>query len=137
MRHIYINFLHFYPGGQARLINQGEKAYEFRTTDASLIGLPAGPLALWFGVRGDHLYLTNDKRLLDEKGLGLSLANTAWGNRVKGQRFFVAADAAGVWPDAETLTVESADGSNIRVEWVMKDNKTNVLEQLIRRIGLR
>lgn len=124
-------------GGQARLINQGEKAYEFRTTDASLIGLPAGPLALWFGVRGDHLYLTNDKRLLDEKVLGLSLANTAWGNRVKGQRFFVAADAAGVWPDAETLTVESADGSNIRVEWVMKDNKTNVLEQLIRRIGLR
>ena len=71
-------------GGQARLINQGEKAYEFRMTDAFLIGLPAGPLALWFGVRGDHLYLTNDKRLLDEKVLGLSLANTAWGEPGEG-----------------------------------------------------
>lgn len=120
-------------GGQARLASTEDNKYEFYTSDASLIGLKPGPMHLWFGVTQGRFYITNDRRLMDRKVLGLSLENTSWGERVKGQQLFGAVALENLLPIADHITVESTDGYTLHLECNMKDKKENILRQLIRK----
>lgn len=122
-------------GGQVKLFNKGENAYEFRAVDASMLNLGKGPMALWFGVKDNRFYLTNNEQLVDKRPLGWSLRNTEWGGRVDGKRFFAAVNLAGMTGGLGYLTAESPDGKNIHIEWVMKDNQVNVLQQLVQIVG--
>lgn len=135
-----------FTGGQVVLKNYGDKGYEFKTYNGSLVGLPAGPVALWIGVKDGKLYVTNKESLIERRVLGLSLRNRKWGNRVEGQRFFMVSDLSslnrildlkqlkGTMPSIlaffsglDYLTVESGDGNNVRIEILMKDQKRNPL----------
>lgn len=136
-------------GGQVVLKNYGDKGYEFKTYDGRIVGLPAGPSALWIGVKGGKLYVTNKETLIDRRMLGLSLRNRKWGNRIEGQRFFMASDLSslkrilglrqlkGTMPlvsaffsGLDCLTVESGDGNNLHIEILMKDQNKNPLVML-------
>ena len=137
-------------GGQVLLRNYGDKGYEFKTTDGSLVGLPAGYIELWIGVKNGKLYVTNKESLIDRRVLGLSLRNGKWGNRVEGQRFFMASDLTSLnnifdlkklrgamasalvfFGGLDYLTVESADGDNVHIEILMKDKNKNPLATLL------
>ena len=137
-------------GGQVLLRNYGDKGYEFKTTDGSLVGLPAGYIELWIGVKNGKLYVTNKESLIDRRVLGLSLRNSKWGNRVEGQRFFMASDLTSLnnifdlkklrgamasalvfFGGLDYLTVESADGDNVHIEILMKDKNKNPLAMLL------
>ena len=78
-------------GGQVKLLNKGQDAYEFRAVDAAMLNLGKGPMALWFGVKDNRFYLTNNDQLVGKKPLGWSLRDTEWGGGVTGKRFFGAA----------------------------------------------
>lgn len=138
------NFLHTFEslkpmlaltGGQMKLIDKGEDAYEFRAADASVLNLGRGPAAFWFGVRDNRFYITNREELIDKKVLGWSLRDAEWGSRVEGKRFFAAANLSQVMGGMDYMTVESADGRNAVVEVVMKDRRTNILQQLLQAVG--
>ena len=137
-------------GGTMKLMNVGADEYEFRMADASVLGSGTGALSFWFGVRDGRFYFTNDLSLRDSRVSGLTLRDNKWGKEVKGKRFFMAVnlDAAGeaagrsgmmrglpfMGPAArlsDYLTLESADGKSMRMEWVMKDSKENALKQLL------
>lgn len=139
------NFLHTFEslkpllaltGGQMKLVDKGEDAYEFRAADASVLNVGRGPAAFWFGVKDEHFYITNSEELIDKKVLGWSLRDAEWGSKVAGKRFFAAANLSQVMKGMDYLTVESADGKNFTVEMVMKDRRTNILQQLLQAIGL-
>ena len=132
-------------GGTMTLKNNGTDEYEFRMTDGSAINLPPGNASFWFGVKDGRFYLTNDRSLVGRRVPGLTLRDCEWGGRVKGKMFYLAvsvkdlaaktASASGMARVAPVLqlsdyvTVESADGKKVRMEWVMKDRKKNVLRQ--------
>lgn len=137
-------------GGQVVLKNFGDKGYEFKTVDGSLVGLSSGPLSLWIGVKDGKLYVTNKESLIDRRVLGLSLRNRKWGDRVAGQKFFMVSDltslnrifdlkhlkgtmasALAFFGGLDCLTVESADGENVHIEILMKDNNKNPLATLL------
>ena len=137
-------------GGQVYLNNHGENGYEFKTYDGSIVGLKSGPMALWFGVKGDKLYLTNKESLIDRRVLGLTLKNKDWGKKVAGQKFFMASDLTsldkivelkssgkamsallGVLGGLDFFTVESSDGKNLLIEVVMKDRNRNPLSVVL------
>ena len=137
-------------GGQVVLKNYGDKGYEFKTVDGSLVGLSSGPLSLWIGVKDGKLYVTNKESLIDRRVLGLSLRNRKWGDRVAGQKFFMVSDltslnrifdlkhlkgtmasALAFFGGLDCLTVESADGENVHIEILMKDNNKNPLVTLL------
>ena len=104
-----------------------------------------GNASFWFGVKDGRFYLTNDRSLVGRRVPGLTLRDCEWGGRVKGKMFYLAvsvkdlaaktASASGMAHVAPVLqlsdyvTVESADGKKVRMEWVMKDRKKNVLRQ--------
>lgn len=137
-------------GGQVLLRNHGDNGYEFKTVDGSLVGLTPGYLELWIGVNNGKLYVTNKESLIDRRVLGLSLRNRTWGKRVEGQRFFMVSDLTSLdrllelkklkgsmasvlafFGGLDYLTVESADGSNVHIEIVMKDKNKNPLGALL------
>lgn len=137
-------------GGQVLLRNYGDKGYEFKTTDGSLVGLPQGYVELWIGVKDGKLYVTNKESLIDRRVLGLSLRNSKWGDRVEGQRFFMVTDLTSLnnildlknlkgamssilvfFDGLDYLTVESADGNDVHVEILMKDKNRNPLAALL------
>lgn len=137
-------------GGQVILRNHGDNGYEFKTVDGSLVGLAPGYLALWIGVKDGRFYVTNKESLIDRRVLGLSLRNREWGERVKGQRFFMVSDLTSLdrlfdlskfkgsmasvlvfFGGLDYLTVESADGSNVHIEIIMKDKNRNPLSVLL------
>lgn len=137
-------------GGQVVLKNYGDKGYEFKTVDGSLVGLSSGPLSLWIGVKDGKLYVTNKESLIDRRVLGLSLRNRKWGDRVVGQKFFMVSDltslnrifdlkhlkgtmasALAFFGGLDCFTVESADGENVHIEILMKDNNKNPLATLL------
>lgn len=122
-------------GGQVKLLNKGQDAYEFRAVDAAMLNLGKGPMALWFGVKDNRFYLTNNDQLVGKKPLGWSLRDTEWGGGVTGKRFFGAVNFAGMTGGLGYLTAESPDGKNIHIEWVMKDKQVNVLQQLVQIVG--
>ena len=122
-------------GGQVKLLNKGQDAYEFRAVDAAMLNLGKGPMALWFGVKDNRFYLTNNDQLVGKKPLGWSLRDTEWGGGVTGKRFYGAVNFAGMTGGLGYLTAESPDGKNIHIEWVMKDKQVNVLQQLVQIVG--
>ena len=132
-------------GGQMKLLDDGDDAYEFRTS-----GGWTGRGSLWFGVRNSRLYITNDRNLVDARVLGLSLRDNPWGSRVAGKYFYLALNAnvvshtfsrqlkgndvlaqfLAILAGLDYLTVESEDGVNAHVELVMKDRKRNFLQNI-------
>ena len=69
-------------GGQMQLNSTGKDQYEFRMYRQSI----------WFGVKDNLLYISNNERLADEAGrrYGVSLQNTPWAGQVTKNRFFMA-----------------------------------------------
>lgn len=137
-------------GGQVLLRNHGDNGYEFKTVDGSLVGLTPGYMELWIGVNNGKLYVTNKESLIGRRVLGLSLRNRTWGKRVEGQRFFMVSDLTSLdrlldlkklkgsmasvlafFGGLDYLTVESADGSNVHIEIMMKDKNKNPLGALL------
>ena len=134
-------------GGTMTLTNTGAEEYEFRMLDGSVVDLNPGSAAFWFGVKDNRFYLTNDRSLVGRKVPGLTLQACEWGKDVKGKRFYMAVNFSGMTDDivalpgmgqvtpfarmSDYMTVESGKGDRMRMEWVMKDRKTNVLKQLV------
>lgn len=133
-------------GGMMKLVNKGEDEYEFRIRDGSVAGLRPGAASFWFGVKDGRFYVTNDHGLVDAGVRGLTLRNCAWGSRVEGKRFFMAMNLSDL-PDggvavggmapampfiglSDHFMAESSTGRDFRMEWVMKDRKTNALKQI-------
>ena len=50
-----------------QLINRGADSYEFRMRNGSMMGLRAGNVSFWFGVKNNRLYFTNDYNLVDTR----------------------------------------------------------------------
>lgn len=137
-------------GGQVLFGNHGENGYEFKTYNGSIVGLSSGPVALWIGVKDNKLYITNKESLIDRRVLGLSLRNKPWGERVKGQKFFMASDLSSleklvdvkkgnnlastflqILGKLDYFTVESPEGENLHIEIVMKDTDKNPLSVVL------
>lgn len=136
-------------GGQMVLRNEGKDAYRFQMLDGRVLGMRPGPASLWFGVKDNRFYLTNDVALL-EAPKGTTLESTPWAGQVKGKRFFMGvnfapavavagtfmrgssqlAPAMAVLGGFDYLTVETFDEKKGRIELVMKDRNRNVLRSL-------
>ena len=80
-------------GGQMQLNSTGKDQYEFRMYRQSI----------WFGVKDNLLYISNNERLADEAGrrYGVSLQNTPWAGQVTKNRFFMAFNAAQLVKDVQ------------------------------------
>ena len=137
-------------GGTMRLVNLSQEEYEFRISDASMMGLGAGAASFWFGVRNGHFYLTNDRSLVDCRVPGLTLRNCEWSGEVKGKRYFVSlnlrmmGEESGMWTSvqgmspvffvlrlSDYLVIKSDDGKTVRMEWKMRNREENALKQLV------
>lgn len=129
---------------------RGKDAYCFATHDGSVMNLRRGPKIFWLGVSDGRFYLTNNEELINRRILGLSLGHKEWGKRVPGQIFFMHTDWYGLVsfeylmqqelikniPElipqlTKTMTVESADGKQIRLEVELKDKKQNLMRMLL------
>lgn len=128
---------------------RGKDAYCFATHDGTVMNLRPGAKIFWLGVKDGRFYVTNNEELINQRVLGLSLRNKAWGKRVPGMIFFAVSD----WNSLTTfeyfmqknilenlpkqvpalmdyVTVESADGQNIRCVFEQKDKKQNLIQLL-------
>lgn len=143
-------------GGQMRLTDQGEHAYEFYAADGSALDMRPGPLRVWFGVKNGRLYLTNREDLTDRRVPGLTLRDTEWGKTVEGKRLSaslnfgtlmqeVSPTLAGngktpvLWAGLERLdrlTIGMGADNLLQVELTCKDRTRNVLEQALAWIDL-
>ena len=76
-----------------QLNSTGKDQYEFRMYRQSI----------WFGVKDNLLYISNNERLADEAGrrYGVSLQNTPWAGEVVKNRFFMAFNAAQLVKDVQ------------------------------------
>ena len=136
--------------GMLILEDRGENAYCFATHDGSVLNMHSGPKIFWLGVKKGRFYFTNREDLIDSRVLGLSLRDCKWGERVAGQHFFAVSSWNGlrtfeylmhqnflssvpkiVPPTMDQVTVESADGKHIRIEWVQTDKKQNLIQVLL------
>lgn len=138
-------------GGQMRLTDRGENAYEFYAMDGSALDMRPGPMRIWFGVKNGQLYVTNREELIDRKVLGLSLKDTEWGKTVAGKRLFASLNVATlmelVSPSLDRnrktptlfvgmerldrLTIGMGEDNRVQVELLCKDRTKNVLEQVL------
>ena len=134
-------------GGQMQLIDTGKDQYEFRMYRQSI----------WFGVKDNLLYISNNERLADEAGrrYGVSLQNTPWAGEVTKNRFFMAFHAAQLVREVQANPRFHLLGNNAAVfnavlgpcdyidamapDWrsgqmniVMKDKEVNVLRLVVR-----
>ena len=82
-----------YDRWQMQLNSTGKDQYEFRMYRQSI----------WFGVKDNLLYISNNERLADEAGrrYGVSLQNTPWAGQVTKNRFFMAFNAAQLVKDVQ------------------------------------
>ena len=136
--------------GMLHFEERGKDAYCLATRDGSVMNLRQGPKIFWLGVKNGRFYLTNDEELIDRRVLGLSLGHKEWGRRVPGQMFCMHTDWKGLIsfeylvqqnmlqsipkmiPQlTNTMTVESADGRQIRLEVGLNDKKQNLLHMLL------
>lgn len=138
-------------GGQMRLTDRGENAYEFYAMDASALDLRPGPLQVWFGVKNGQLYFTNREELIQQNVLGLSLRNTEWGKTVEGKRFFVSLNFETLMQvvsstldrrkktpalfvgmmGLERMAIGMGEDKQVHVELFCKDRARNILEQVL------
>ena len=137
--------------GQMQLINRGADSYEFRMRNGSMMGLRAGNVSFWFGVKNNRLYFTNDYNLVDTRVPGLTLRDCPWGQKVSGKRCFVGmnftsasdqakqllgnnsqyAPAIGVLRILDYMTVETVDYKTSHIELTTKSKDKNVLQTLL------
>ena len=134
-------------GGQMQLNSTGKDQYEFRMYRQSI----------WFGVKDNLLYISNNERLADEAGrrYGVSLQNTPWAGEVVKNRFFMAFNAAQLVKDVQEnprltrmlgsdaavfnailgscdyVDVMAPDWRSGRINIVMKDKEVNVLQLIV------
>lgn len=143
-------------GGQMRLTDRGENAYEFYAMDGSALDMRPGPLRVWFGVKEGRLYLTNREDLIDRNVLGLSLRDTEWGKTVKGKRLFASLNFATLMElvspslnkdmeipplfvgldKMDRLTVSMGEDRQVQIELMCKDRTKNILEQMLALVNL-
>ena len=134
-------------GGQMQLNSTGKDQYEFRMYRQSI----------WFGVKDNLLYISNNERLADEAGrrYGVSLQNTPWAGQVTKNRFFMAFNAAQLVKDVQenprltrmlgsdaamfnairdlaTIWMMAPDWKSAQMNIVMKDKEVNVLQLIVR-----
>lgn len=135
-------------GGQMQLLSTGKDQYEFRMYRQSI----------WFGVKDNMFYISNNEKLADEAGrrYGVSLQNTPWAGEVTKNRLFMAFNAAqlakdlkdnprlayGLGGDAavfnailapcEYIDVMAPDWKEAQMNIVMKDKEINVLQLIVR-----
>ena len=137
--------------GQMQLLDRGTDAYEFRMNNMQSAGLP--PLSIRFGVKDGHFYLANHQESVNARPSGATLRDTEWGKQVAGKRGYLmlkwqalaplvsrfgseeAATFLKILNGMDYLTFQSSDGKDGRWECLMKDRKTNVLEQLVREMA--
>lgn len=122
-------------GGQMKLMNQGDNAYEFQASDGSVLGLKRGPVILWFGVKDNRFYVTNNESLIGKKVLGLSLRDAKWKSRVDNKRIFAALNLSSVLKEGDYVAIDSPDSQHIHIEWVMKKQDRNILQQMLHIAG--
>ena len=135
-------------GGQMQLNSTGKDQYEFRIYRQSI----------WFGVKNNLLYISNNERLADEAGrrYGVSLQNTPWAGEVVKNRFFMAFNAAQLVKDVrenprltrmlgsdaavfnailgpcDYVDAMAPDWKSAQMNIVMKDKEINVLQLIVR-----
>lgn len=135
-------------GGQMQLNATGKDQYEFRIYRQSI----------WFGVKDNRLYISNNERLADEAGrrYGVSLQNTPWAGEVTKNRFFMVFNAAqlvrevrenprlsrslgsdaavfnAVLEPCDYVDVMAPDWKSAQMNIVMKDKEVNVLQLIVR-----
>lgn len=135
-------------GGQMQLNSTGTDQYEFRMYRQSI----------WFGVKDNMFYLSNNEKLADEAGrrYGVSLQNTPWADEVAKNRFFMAFNAAQLVKDVqqnpglarmlgsdvtlfnailgpcEYIDLMAPDWKGAQMNIVMKDKDINVLQLIVR-----
>ncbi len=134
-------------GGQMQLNSTGKDQYEFRMYRQSI----------WFGVKDNLLYISNNERLADEAGrrYGVSLQNTPWAGEVVKNRFFMAFNAVQLVKDVQEnprltrmlgsdaavfnailgscdyVDVMAPDWRSGQINIVMKDKEVNVLQLIV------
>ncbi|WP_455672806.1 DUF4836 family protein [Phocaeicola sp.] len=132
-------------GGQMQLNVTGKDQYEFRMYNQSI----------WFGIKDNMLYISNNGKLADEAGrrYGVSLQNTPWAGEVTRNRFFMAFNAEQLLKDAprmanmlggnaalfnavlkscEYIDIMAPDWKSGQMNIVMKDKDINVLQLIVR-----
>lgn len=135
-------------GGQMQLNSTGKDQYEFRMYRQSI----------WFGVKDNMFYLSNNEKLADEAGrrYGVSLQNTPWAGEVTKNRFFMAFNVAQLVKEMQgnsglaRMTGSDAamfnailgpcnymdlmvpDWKSAQMNIVMKDKDANVLQLIVR-----
>ena len=143
-------------GGQMRLMNRGEHAYEFYMMDGSVLNMRPGPVHVWFGVKDGKMYFTNRENLVERKVLGLSMKNTEWGKEVEGKRVFSVMNFISLMQTVSStlrkqqmppvfigldrldrMTVEMREEDKmVHMELLFKDRNRNVLEQMTALVNL-
>ncbi|MDE5676467.1 DUF4836 family protein [Phocaeicola sp.] len=135
-------------GGQMQLNSTGKDQYEFRIYRHSI----------WFGVKDDMLYISNNERLADEAGrrYGVSLQHAPWSGQLTCNRFFIALNTVQLLKDVQSnfllgrmlggrvavlnavlgacdyMDVMIPDWRSAQMNIVMKDKETNVLQLIAR-----
>lgn len=135
-------------GGQLQLNSTGKDQYEFRMYRQSI----------WFGVKDNLLYVSNNEKLADEAGrrYGVSLQNTPWAGEVTKNRLFMTFNAAQLVKDVkgnpqllrmlggnvatfnailgpcEYVDLMAPDWKSAQMNIVMKDKDINVLQLIVR-----
>lgn len=135
-------------GGQMQLNSTGMDQYEFRMYRQSI----------WFGVKDNMLYISNNEKLADEAGrrYGVSLRNTPWVGEVTKNRLFMAFNAAQLVKDIQEnpqlsrmlgdnagifnailgpcdyMDAMAPDWKGAQMNIVMKDKEVNVLQLIVR-----
>lgn len=141
-------------GGQMKLVEDGENAYELQMADGRMLGMPAGSAAsVYLGVKDNVFYLTNDRQCAEGKEADRPMKEAVWAGNVPGKRVFLAmnwgalsevmnGDNHRIYGSKDRLmqivlnqmdyfTVEAEDDTHGRIELGMKDKETNVLKQWI------
>lgn len=135
-------------GGQMQLNLTGKDQYEFRMYRQSI----------WFGVKDNMFYLSNNEQLADEAGrrYGVSLQNTPWADEVTKNRFFMAFNVAqlvkemqgnsgparmtgsdavmfnAILGPCDYMDLMVPDWKRAQMNIIMKDKDVNVLQLIIR-----
>ena len=135
-------------GGQITLDKVGDKEYLMRTYTDNY----------WFGIKDNRLYVTTDRIWAGEVGrtYGASLGVKPWAGEVQQNRFYLSVNGgeinraltkyrfSPIWTNQPTGTVlqmllKQSDYLNIgmsdwrhgKVEWVLKDKHTNLLQVFV------
>jgi len=135
-------------GGQMQLNSTGKDQYEFRMYRQSI----------WFGVKDNMFYISNNEKLADEAGrhYGVSLQNTPWAGEVTKNRFFMVFNMVQLMQDikenpqlarmmggdmamlnailapCEYIDAMAPDWKSAQMNFVMKDKDVNVLQLIVR-----